>query len=147
MTLRFLWALTALFTLAMFLFLCRSGRRYLPRSFLMTLASAGASTWSAFRRRLRCPDFTSRLWRIPACCFMILPLPVTLKRFLDPEWVFCLGISLLVYCRTVHRLRTDGADETCGPTRPRMLLPALLLPLRAHSWPTCSPPSSRPTRP
>src|SRR5690606_39179254 len=39
---------------------------YLPRSFLATLASAGDSTWSAFRRRLRCPDFTSRLWRIPA---------------------------------------------------------------------------------
>ena len=32
---------------------------------------------------------------MPACCFMILPLPVTLNRFLDPEWVFCLGILFL----------------------------------------------------
>src|SRR5690554_5051453 len=144
MTLRFLWALTALLTLAIFLFLWfRSA--YLPRSFLMTLASAGASTWSAFRRRLRCPDFTSRLWRIPACCFMILPLPVTLKRFLDPEWVFCLGISLLVYCRTVHRRRTGSADETCGPIRQRMLLLAVRLPER--SWAACLPTSSRPIRP
>src|SRR5690606_33274730 len=75
------------------LFLSR--RRYLPRRFLMTLASAGASTWSWLRRRLRCPDFTSRLWRMPACCFMTLPVPVILKRFLAPEWLFCLGILFL----------------------------------------------------
>ena len=30
---------------------------------------------------------------MPACCFMTLPLPVTLKRFLAPEWVFCFGIT------------------------------------------------------
>src|SRR5690606_22120959 len=32
------------------------------------------------------------LWRMPACCFFSFPLPVILKRFFAPEWVFCFGI-------------------------------------------------------
>src|SRR5690606_39265303 len=66
-----------------------------PRSLLMFLMLAFATGSSWLRRRLRWPDLTSRLCRIPACCFMSLPLPVILKRFLAPEWVFCLGILFL----------------------------------------------------
>src|SRR5690606_27190695 len=96
MTRRFLWALTALLTRAMSLFslsLLRRPRQR-PSSFLMFLASAGASTTSRLRRRVWTDDFTSRLWRMPAPCLTTLPLPVILKRFFAPECVFCLGILL-----------------------------------------------------
>src|SRR5688572_2131431 len=75
------------------------GRAYLPSSFLMTLASCGARTTSWLRRRVSFEDLPSRLWRMPAPCFITLPLPVTLNRFFAPECVFCLGIAaFLFYC-------------------------------------------------
>src|SRR5918995_2073077 len=92
MTRRFLWAFTARLTLAISHFPIVSRARQRPRSFLATLVSALDRTWSWFRRRVRRLDFPSRLWRIPACCFLSFPLPVILKRFLAPEWVFCFGI-------------------------------------------------------
>src|SRR5690606_38255281 len=73
-----------------FLFVRSSAQR--PRSFLATLVSALERTWSWFRRRVRRLDLCSRLWRMPACCFFSFPLPVILKRFFAPEWVFCFGI-------------------------------------------------------
>src|SRR3954453_7666230 len=90
---RFLAALTALLTRAISSFLLDVGSGYLPRSFLMTLASCGASTTSLFRRRVSREDLTSRWWRMPAPCLTTLPVPVSLKRFFAPECVFCLGIT------------------------------------------------------
>src|SRR5690606_29095825 len=100
-------------------------RPYLPSSFLMTLASCGANTSSWLSLRLSLPLLTSRLWRIPACCFMTLPLPVTLKRFLAPECVFCLGILLFLRCVGLRRrvglvLRRRGLRRA-APGRVRCL--------------------------
>src|SRR6188472_1806374 len=93
MTRRFLWAFTARLTLAISLHSYSCVGAQSPRSFLATLASPGARTCSWLRRRVRRLALPSKLWRRFACCFMSFPLPVTLKRFLAPEWVFCFGIS------------------------------------------------------
>src|SRR5690606_21646385 len=85
-----------------FLFV-RSGAQPRPRSLLATLESAFERTWSWLRRRVRRLDLCSRLWRIPACCFFSLPLPVILKRFLAPEWVFCFGIFSSFVWRLLRR--------------------------------------------
>src|SRR5690606_37327066 len=98
-----------------FLFVRSDAQR--PRSLFASLVSALERTWSWFRRRVRRLDLCSRLWRIPACCFFSFPLPVILKRFFAPEWVFCFGIfSSFVWhpvgCWLIHppfRLRTAGA--------------------------------------
>src|SRR5690606_27538926 len=71
---------------------------FLPRGLLMSLASWGARTTSWFSRRVSFEDLPSRLWRIPAPCFMTVPLPVILKRFFAPECVFCLGITAFLFC-------------------------------------------------
>src|SRR6187402_3246140 len=80
----------------------------------MTLASCGGRTTSPLRRRVSFEDFFSRLWRMPAPCFMTLPEPVILKRFLAPECVFCLGILFL--CLLGNGCRCTGADG-CGIRR------------------------------
>src|ERR1035441_2673236 len=37
-------------------------------------------------------DFDERIWRVLVWCRTILPVPVFLKRFFAPVWVFNLGI-------------------------------------------------------
>src|SRR5690606_5625467 len=46
-----------------------------------------------------------------ACCFLSLPVPVILKRFLAPEWVFCFGISLSF---VVLPARAGVSSRACG---------------------------------
>src|ERR1043166_3926840 len=45
------------------------------------------------RRRFRLDDFFVRMWLLYALYRFTFPLPVTLKRFLAPLWVFILGIA------------------------------------------------------
>jgi RimJ/RimL family protein N-acetyltransferase len=53
--------------------------------------SAGFSS-----RRLRLALFLPRMWLVIACLPRTLPLGVTRKRFLAPEWVFIFGIGGLL---------------------------------------------------
>lgn len=46
--------------------------------------------------RLRFGDFFSRMWLENACRALTLPLAVSLKRFLAPEWVFIFGMKAAV---------------------------------------------------
>src|SRR5690625_6095678 len=72
----------------------RTRRRYfLPRSLAIFLSSAGASTTSWERRRLRLEVLCSRMWFLLARRRMILPEPVTRKRFLAPLWDLFFGMS------------------------------------------------------
>src|SRR5690349_15466822 len=114
MTRRFLWALTARLTLAISTvsYSCVGAQR--PRSFLATLASPGARTCSWLRRRVRRDDLPSRLWRMCACCFISFPLPVSLKRFLAPEWVFCFGISSSFVSHPAGRESVSRDAGVCG---------------------------------
>ena len=43
--------------------------------------------------RLRFGDFFSRMWLVKACRPRTLPVAVSLKRFLAPEWVFIFGMA------------------------------------------------------
>ena len=43
--------------------------------------------------RLRLGDFFSRMWLVKECRPRTLPLAVSLKRFLAPEWVFIFGMA------------------------------------------------------
>src|SRR4029079_14248710 len=91
-----------------------------PRSFLTTLVSGADRTLSALRRRVRTEEVASRLWRMPACCFLSFPVPVILKRFLDPEWVFCFGISCFSLVLPPPEWRTGGLGLILGELgRPR----------------------------
>ena len=44
------------------------------------------------RARFFFGDFFSRMWLVKGCRPRTLPVPVTLKRFFAPEWVFILGM-------------------------------------------------------
>ena len=45
------------------------------------------------RWRLRLGDFFSRMWLVKECRPRTLPVAVSLKRFLAPEWVFIFGMA------------------------------------------------------
>src|SRR3954453_12802157 len=64
-----------------------------PSRFLTRLASCGLITagWACRRRRL--DGFFSRMWIVKAERPRTLPVAVTLKRFLVPEWVFIFGMG------------------------------------------------------
>lgn len=49
------------------------------------------------RWRLAFFVFARRMWRIPARLRLIFPEPVTLKRFLAPEWVFIFGMAKMCF--------------------------------------------------
>src|SRR5260221_8828717 len=51
-----------------------------------------ATDWSRLMAILRLGDFFSRMCDFMPCRRISLPVPVILKRFLAPEWVFCLGM-------------------------------------------------------
>ena len=55
--------------------------------------AAGAITAGIAWRRLRLGDFFSSMWLVNALRPRTLPVAVTLKRFLAPEWVFIFGIA------------------------------------------------------
>src|SRR5690554_400865 len=80
---------------------CRAGALaptgHLPSSFLILGASAGETTLSLARRRVRRLDLRSNRWRAPACSRMTLPVPVTRKRFLAPECVLFFGTCVLSF--------------------------------------------------
>ena len=61
-------------------------------------------------RRLRLADFFSRMWLVKACRPLTLPVPVVLKRFLAPEWVFILGIARR---RSMPDAATDAQSAGC----------------------------------
>src|SRR5579875_1922071 len=61
-----------------------------------SLAEISAGPLSA---RLRLGGFFSRMWLVKAWRPRSLPVPVTLKRFFAPEWVFILGIAGEQYAR------------------------------------------------
>src|SRR6476660_2666067 len=71
----------------------------MPSIFRMTLASPLKTILSPARRRVSLEGLFSRLWRRFACWRRSLPLPVSLKRFLAPLWVFIFGMGtdLLTY--------------------------------------------------
>src|SRR6202000_1263718 len=46
------------------------------------------------RSRVRAGELLIKRWRLPTWWVLILPLAVNLKRFLAPDLVFILGISL-----------------------------------------------------
>jgi len=60
--------------------------------FLIRLASPGAQIAECDKRNLRFFDFLVKMWRLPAQLRLILPLPVTLKRFFALECVFTFGM-------------------------------------------------------
>src|SRR5690606_32091876 len=64
-----------------------------PSSFLIFLASAGASGTSPVRRRVRLVGLCSRRWFLLARRRMILPEPVTRKRLPAPLCDLFFGIS------------------------------------------------------
>jgi len=47
-------------------------------------------------------DFFSRMWLVKAWRALTLPLAVSLKRFLAPEWVFIFGIAEAGQYRKEH---------------------------------------------
>jgi hypothetical protein len=66
---------------------------YLSLSRRLTKSVFGALTKPfLFMRRLRFLDFLVRMWRLNAFWKVILPVPVTLNRFLALEFVFTFGI-------------------------------------------------------
>src|SRR3954449_4586119 len=77
----------------------RGGQR--PSSFFMRGESAGDRTPMPLTRRLREDDFTSNLCWLLVCSRTSFPPPVTRTRFAVPLWVFCFGMSLVlfVWCR------------------------------------------------
>src|ERR1700712_1103668 len=54
--------------------------------------STAETDWSLRKACFRLADFFSRMCDFMPCRRISLPVPVILKRFLAPEWVFCLGI-------------------------------------------------------
>src|SRR3954462_5796433 len=60
-------------------------------------ASAGESTPIPLTRRLREDDFTSNLCWLLVCSRTSFPPPVTRTRFAVPLWVFCFGMSLVLF--------------------------------------------------
>src|SRR4051794_22066907 len=44
-------------------------------------------------------DFDERIWRVLVWPLLILPVPVFLKRFFAPVWVFNLGIFFSILAR------------------------------------------------
>src|SRR3954453_7195383 len=54
--------------------------------------STAETDWSLRKACFRLADFFSRMCDFIPCRRISLPVPVILKRFLAPEWVFCLGI-------------------------------------------------------
>ena len=66
---------------------------YLSLNRRLTKSVFGALTVPfLFMRRLRFFDFLVRMWRLNAFWKVILPVPVTLNRFLALELVFTFGI-------------------------------------------------------
>src|SRR5699024_2809881 len=109
----------------------RTRRRYfLPRSLAIFLSSAGASTTSWERRRLRLEVLCSRMWFLLARRRMILPEPVTRKRFLAPLWDLFFGMSPSSPTPSMRRPRNGGrhcssaAPAGFGGAVPASLRPA-----------------------
>src|SRR5690554_1975174 len=92
---------------------CRAGASaptgHLPSSFLILGASAGETTWSLARRRVRRLDLRSNRWRRPACSRMTLPDPVTRNRFLAPECVLFFGTGVLSFISPGRRCGRGGS--------------------------------------
>src|SRR5687768_1355139 len=82
------------------------GRRlgYRPSIRLMRGASAALTVVSPFRRRIRFGAFFSRMWLLLIWRRRSLPVPVTLKRFAAPRWVFILGIRIPLLLRVAPRV-------------------------------------------
>src|ERR1700761_8696401 len=55
--------------------------------------STAETDWSLRKACFRLADFFSRMCDFMPCRRISLPVPVILKRFLAPEWVFCLGMA------------------------------------------------------
>src|SRR5574340_193142 len=69
----------------------------MPNCFLMTFTSAASTSPSWRKLRLRLGLFFSRMWLLKAFARLILPVPVSLKRFAVPLWVLTLGIRCLLF--------------------------------------------------
>src|SRR4051794_40106564 len=69
----------------------------MPSSFFRFLASDGETTWSESSRRLRVEDLCSNLCWLFACSRMSFPVPVTRTRLAVPLWVFCFGMSSVLF--------------------------------------------------
>ena len=66
---------------------------YFSRSCSLILSSSASWTRvECVRRSFRFFDFLVRMWLLKACCLLIFPEPVSLKRFLALDLVFILGI-------------------------------------------------------
>src|SRR5437868_5215775 len=55
------------------------------------------TAWSRVKARFLFGLFFSRMCDFIPCRRVSLPVPVSLKRFLAPEWVFCLGMGVVRY--------------------------------------------------
>lgn len=62
----------------------------------MLLTSDWCTNVSWVNASLRFLDFLVKIWLLKACFLLILPVPVSLKRFLALDFVFCLGIFLII---------------------------------------------------
>jgi len=60
------------------------------------------------RARLRRFDFLVKMCRLKDFWWVILPVPVTLKRFLALEFVFTFGIYKCFFINPLRRFRTGG---------------------------------------
>src|SRR4029450_8336797 len=68
-----------------------------PSSFFMRPVSAGDSSLAPFSRRLRDDDLCSNLCWLLVCSRTNFPVPVNRTRFAVPLWVFCFGMSLVLF--------------------------------------------------
>src|SRR5437870_5730756 len=77
---------------------------FTPSSFLTRLPSAGATSYSLRKPRLRFDDFFCRLWLFIAWRRISFPAALTLNRFFAPLDVFTFGIWL-------HSCVLRGAEQ------------------------------------
>lgn len=78
---------------------CRVKQGNLTRNYawikaLILLSSCGLTKVEDASTLLRFVDFLVKMWLWNACLRLIFPVPVSLKRFFAPEFVFCFGIVL-----------------------------------------------------
>src|SRR2546423_2507360 len=103
-----------------------------PSSRLTRLTSDLATSTSPVRRRVSSEDLRSKLWRMPAWPRMILPEPVTLKRFLAPLWVFCFGMA--PFLLHMGRIRGEVPARIRSRSRSGASRRAVLSALAACAW-------------
>src|ERR1035437_9490703 len=85
-----------------------------PSKMIILAANGPVMVFVRRRRRRRLPDLLD--CKCPLLCLwnLILPVAVTLTRFLIPLWVFILGTECLLYITTKSRATGGFLSELSG---------------------------------